>query len=426
LQGTLDEHFMRLALEQARLALAAGEVPVGAVVVRDGQVVGTGRNAPIGSTDPSAHAELCALRDAARRLGNYRLEGCTLYVTLEPCAMCTGGMLHARLSRVVFGAHDPKTGTAGSVFDLFAHPQLNHQTQVRGGVLAEECAGLLRQFFGTRREQARSSASPLREDALRTADAQFVTLGAQYPWQPHYVQDLPGLAGLRMHYLDEGPAQAPLVFVGLHSPGAWSFQYRHCLPVWQQAGCRVLAPDLIGHGKSDKPKRAAMHSLALHRQILLEWLQRLDLQRVVLVFPWDCAMLGLTLAATAAPRMAGAMAFTSPAPQAGRPAGFDVPFTNAGYRTGLQSLDKLLNGSGAAPDADTLQQAQAYWSRQGRGRVLMSDGLQAVSGNAHAVQRAFLEQGECIAKSGDTQGPLPDAWLATQALAFFAPSRNIS
>src|SRR5665647_110524 len=142
-----DFTFMALALEQARLALAAGEVPVGAVVVRAGQVIAVGSNAPIGQHDPSAHAEMVALRAAAQLVGNYRLVDCELFVTLEPCAMCVGAMLHARLRRVVFGAPDPKTGAAGSVLDLFADPRLNHQTQVQGGVLAAQCGGLLQNFF---------------------------------------------------------------------------------------------------------------------------------------------------------------------------------------------------------------------------------------------------------------------------------------
>lgn len=146
-----DEHFMSLALAQARLARAAGEVPVGAVVVYEGEVIGVGWNQPIRAQDPSAHAEIIALRAAGRRLGNYRLPGCTLYVTLEPCAMCSGAIFHARIARVVYGAPDPKTGTAGSVLNLFADQRLNHHAEVKGGVLADECAALLREFFTERR-----------------------------------------------------------------------------------------------------------------------------------------------------------------------------------------------------------------------------------------------------------------------------------
>ena len=163
---------MGLAIAQAREAAAAGEVPVGAVVVKDGQWIASGRNAPIAGHDPTAHAEIVALREAARVLGNYRLDGCTLYVTLEPCAMCSGAMLHARLARVVYGAADPRTGAAGSVLNLFEHARLNHQTQVTGGVLATACGQLLQDFFRPRR----LNPDPVREDALRTPDAAFADL----------------------------------------------------------------------------------------------------------------------------------------------------------------------------------------------------------------------------------------------------------
>ena len=142
---------MRAALEQARAAQAAGEVPVGAAVVKDGEIIGTGFNAPISRHDPAAHAEILALRDAANRLGNYRLPGCELYVTLEPCAMCVGAMLHARIARLVYGAADPKTGACGSVINLFAEPRLNHHTSLTAGVMTEECGALLREFFAARR-----------------------------------------------------------------------------------------------------------------------------------------------------------------------------------------------------------------------------------------------------------------------------------
>ncbi|MCX7149390.1 MAG: tRNA adenosine(34) deaminase TadA [Rhodocyclales bacterium] len=148
-----DSGFMGLALGLAREAGAAGEVPVGALIVLDGEVVGRGFNQPIGRHDPTAHAEVMALRDAANRLGNYRLPGCTLYVTLEPCVMCAGAIMHARIDRVVFGARDPKTGAAGSVIDLFAESSLNHHTSVVGGVLADPCGSLLSSFFAARRQR---------------------------------------------------------------------------------------------------------------------------------------------------------------------------------------------------------------------------------------------------------------------------------
>jgi tRNA(adenine34) deaminase len=146
-----DTDFMRAALEQAHQAQAAGEVPVGAVVVKDGEIIGAGFNAPISRHDPAGHAEILALRDAATKLGNYRLPGCELYVTLEPCAMCVGAMLHARIARLVYGAADPKTGACGSVIDLFAEPRLNHHANLAKGILAEECGALLRGFFAGKR-----------------------------------------------------------------------------------------------------------------------------------------------------------------------------------------------------------------------------------------------------------------------------------
>jgi len=146
-----DRMFMRQALSQAHNAWALGEVPVGALVVLEGQVIATGFNQPIGSQDPTAHAEVMALRAAANILGNYRLPGCELYVTLEPCAMCVGAMMHARIARVVFGAPDPKTGACGSVLNLFEQEKLNHHTSVTGGVMADECGAVLREFFAERR-----------------------------------------------------------------------------------------------------------------------------------------------------------------------------------------------------------------------------------------------------------------------------------
>jgi tRNA(adenine34) deaminase len=148
-----DADYMAAALDLAREAASLGEVPVGAVVVKEGEVVGRGCNQPIGRHDPTAHAEVMALRDAAARLGNYRLPGCTLYVTLEPCAMCIGAIFHARIGRVVFGARDPKTGAAGSVIDLFAEERLNHHAEIVGGVRAEDCGRLLSDFFAARRQK---------------------------------------------------------------------------------------------------------------------------------------------------------------------------------------------------------------------------------------------------------------------------------
>jgi tRNA(adenine34) deaminase len=146
-----DARYMARALELARAAEAAGEVPVGAVIVKGGAIVAEGWNRPIGSCDPTAHAEVLALRAAGAALGTYRLVGTTLYVTLEPCAMCASAMVHARVQRLVFGATDPRAGAAGSVFDIVRHASLNHRLEVSGGVLAEECGALLRDFFVARR-----------------------------------------------------------------------------------------------------------------------------------------------------------------------------------------------------------------------------------------------------------------------------------
>ena len=150
-QAELDQQYMRMAIEQAQLAAQAGEVPVGAVLVKDSQVIAKAFNKPITNHDPSAHAEMLTLREAALAQENYRIPGGTLYVTLEPCAMCSGAMLHARIGRVVYGAPDPKTGAAGSAIDLFASKQINHQTSVEGGIMSEECGQLLRDFFKGRR-----------------------------------------------------------------------------------------------------------------------------------------------------------------------------------------------------------------------------------------------------------------------------------
>ncbi len=147
-----DADFMREALALAGAAEARGEVPVGAVVVKDGVVIGRGYNQPISAHDPTSHAEVVAMRDAAAKIGNYRLVGCELYVTLEPCVMCAGAIMHARLERVVYGASDPKTGACGSVVDLFADANLNHHATVVPGVLAEECSARLSAFFSQRRQ----------------------------------------------------------------------------------------------------------------------------------------------------------------------------------------------------------------------------------------------------------------------------------
>lgn len=148
-----DKDFMAAALVQARIARTRGEVPVGAVVVLDGEVIGEGFNQPIGTHDPTAHAEIVALRDAARRTGNYRLPGAELFVTIEPCQMCVGAMVHARIARVVYGTHEPKAGAIDSAMRAHEHPSLNHRMEATGGVLEEECRDLIQRFFAERRER---------------------------------------------------------------------------------------------------------------------------------------------------------------------------------------------------------------------------------------------------------------------------------
>lgn len=310
-----DQAYMRLALEQAERARAQGEVPVGAVLVRAGKVLAVGHNQPVQSCDPSAHAEILVLRAAARQRNSYRIDGGTLYVTLEPCAMCCGALLHARLDRVVFAAADPKTGAAGSVLNLFDYPQLNHRTQVQGGVLAAEASQLLRDFFAERRTAHKSVHQPLRDDALRTPEACFADL-PDYGFAPNYCSDVPALDGLRMHYVDVGPSAAQPCVVCLHGDADWSYTYRHLIARWQRAGLRVLAPDLIGFGRSDKPKRAALHTLDWHRQALHAWIERLDLQRVLLVGQGWGAEIACGLPALAAQRYVG-MLLLNGAPDAG-------------------------------------------------------------------------------------------------------------
>jgi tRNA(adenine34) deaminase len=407
----MDEFFMSQALEQARLAAAAGEVPVGAVVVRDGQVIGRGRNAPVSAHDPTAHAEIMALREAAQVLGNYRLDGCDLYVTLEPCAMCSGAMLHARLRRVIFGAPDPKTGAAGSVLNLFAQERLNHQTALVSGVLASECGAELSAFFIARRQQARQAAQPVREDAVRTPDHRFEGLPG-YPWTPQFVADLPALNGLRMHYLDEGPPDAPRTWLCLHGNPSWSYVYRKMIPVWLAAGDRVVAPDLPGFGKSDKPKRDGAHSFAWHREVLLQFVERLDLRRVVLVVQDWGGLLGLTLPMAAPHRYTGLLAMNTmlatgdfPLPKGfldwremcarnpdysvsrllarGNPhvssqecSAYDAPFPDRGHRAALRAFPALVPQLPDDDGAAVSREARSFWQEQWTGQSLLAVGMQ--------------------------------------------------
>lgn len=409
-----DADYMRLALDQARLAAQAGEVPVGAIVVQDGRVIGVGHNTPVAQHDPTAHAEIVALRQAAQATGNYRLDGCTLYVTLEPCAMCSGAMLNARLERVVYGAAEPRTGAAGSVVNLFDNPQLNHQTRIAGAVLAKECSTVLQHFFLNRRSaqaHERQAAHPLRDDALRTPDSCFSNL-PDYPWAPQYVSDLPALQGLRLHYLDTGPQNADLTYLCLHGNPAWSYLYRKMIPVWEGAGHRVIAPDLIGFGKSDKPKRESAHSFSWHRSVLLQLIERLDLQHVVLVVQDWGGLLGLTLPMEAAQRYTGLlvmnttlatgdgplspgfltwremcakhpdfdiarlMARGNPGLSSAQCAAYTAPFPDRGHRAATRAFPKLVPDHPDAEGAAISRQAREFWRSAWQGTTLMAVGMQ--------------------------------------------------
>lgn len=455
-----DAAFMREALAQAELARSAGEVPVGAVVVRNGEVIGRGHNAPVSGRDPTAHAEVRALREAAAAAGNYRLDDCELYVTLEPCAMCSGAMLHARLKRVVYGAPDPKTGAAGSILDLFAEARLNHHTQVQGGVLAAECGALLTGFFRARRQEVRLSAQPLREDALRTPEARFAGL-PDYPWPPKYISDLPALDGLRLHYLDEGPAGAPLTWLCLHGNPAWSYLYRKMIPVFLEAGHSVVAPDLVGFGKSDKPKRDGAHSFEWHRQVLLEFVERLHLTNVVLVVQDWGGLLGLTLPMAAPERYRGLLVMNttlgtgdrglSPGFQAwrdmcrknpeysierlfarGNPhlsaqecAAYAAPFPDAGHRAALRAFPPMVPDRPDADGASVSREARDFLSTRWQGRTLMAVGamdpvlgvpvMQALARGIRGTPelRVLPQAGHFVQEHGEQ--------IAREAVGYFRP-----
>ncbi|MDO5290259.1 MAG: tRNA adenosine(34) deaminase TadA [Pseudomonadota bacterium] len=459
-----DEDAMRLALAQAHAAASAGEVPVGAVLVKDGRVIATGRNAPIAGHDPTAHAEIAALRAAAQTLGNYRLHGCTLYVTLEPCAMCAGAMLHARLARVVYGAPDPRTGAAGSVTDLFADPRLNHHTQVQGGVLAADCAALLRAFFQPRRR----NPQPLRDDALRTPEHRFVQLPG-YPWTPQAVSDLPALAGLRLRYLDEGPRDAPRTWLCLHGNPSWGYLWRHMLPVWLAAGDRVVVPDLIGFGRSDKPKKDSAHHLVWHRQVLHELAQRLHLQRVILAGHGLGAVLALGLPPAAPERYLGFLGLntalpwpaSAPPPEpvlawqqwcarhpaydlprllaricpgldGGALAAYAAPFADAGQRAATRAWPRWWTdgaGTAAAPAASAPAPLSHFWSTRWQGRSLLVTGARdrLFGPLAQPALQAFIRGCPApwvLPSVGHFTPEQAGLEVARQALAHFSPGSD--
>lgn len=416
-----DVQFLKLALAQAREAAANGEVPVGAVVVKDGQVIAVGRNSPIGSHDPTAHAEINALRAAAAKLENYRLDGCDLYVTLEPCAMCVGAILHSRIRRVVYALPEPKTGAAGSVVNLF-DTTLNHQTQVESAIdsgahYADSITAsgqLLQDFFVQKRLAQQHTAQanhPLRPDALRTPESSFAHLPG-YDFTPHYLSDLPALQGLRMHYLDEGAKDANTTYLCLHGNPAWSYLYRKMIPIFAQSSARVISPDMIGFGKSDKPKKDSFHSLSWHRQCLLEFIERLDLKNIVLVVQDWGGILGLTLPMHAPQRYQGLVVMNttlacgdSPLTEGfkawrdmcakkpdfdiaklfsrGNPhmtseesAAYMAPFPDAGHRAATRAFPQIVPEFEDSDGAAISAQAREFWRKDWQGKSLMAIGLQ--------------------------------------------------
>lgn len=336
-----DAQWMLAALAQAQAAGAAGEVPVGAVVVLDGHIIGTGRNAPIQTHDPTAHAEIAALRAAALHLGNYRLDDCELFVTLEPCTMCAGAMLHARVKRVVFGAPDPKTGVAGSVLNVFAQTGLNHQTQITGGVMAQACGDLLQHFFKRLRERQQANqwqaGRALRDDALRTPENRFADLPT-LPGTSCYLNDLPSLSGWRLHYVELGQANTQPVGLCLHGPTAWSYAWRSQLALAAEKGTRLICPDLIGFGKSDKPKKAICHTPGWHAGVLLELIERLGLPQVNLIVAEDALPLARALQVLA-PETISTIDLAQPDPLTRQAR--DAPYPDNGHRVGPRALSCL-------------------------------------------------------------------------------------
>jgi tRNA(adenine34) deaminase len=316
-------------------------------------------------------------------------------------------MLHARLKRVVFGAADPRTGAAGSVLNLFEHTALNHQTAVQGGVLGGECATVLQDFF----KPKRTNMNPVREDALRTPEACFADLPG-YPWPANYLSDLPALGGLRMHYLDLGPADAHTTYLCLHGNPAWSYLYRKMIPVFSGAGHRVVVPDLIGFGKSDKPKKDSFHTFNFHRQVLLELVERLDLRNVVLVVQDWGGILGLTLTMEAPKRYRGLLVMNTTLATGELPLSkgflawrdwcaknpeFDVgrlfargnphmavpewqaynaPFPDRGHRAALRAFPPMVPEFADSPGAAVSRRAAEFWTSQWSGQSLMAIGQQ--------------------------------------------------
>jgi len=327
--------------------------------------------------------------------------------------MCAGAILNARLSKVVWGAAEPKTGAAGSVLNVFKNPELNHQTLSQGHVLSDQCSLPLQTFFKQQRlaNKTKAATTRLRDDAVRTPDSAFEQLPG-YPWQPNYISDLPALNGLRMHYLDEGPADAQVTWLCLHGNPAWSYLYRHMIPVFLAAGHRVIAPDMPGFGKSDKPKKDSAHSFEWHRNVLLESIEALDLRGIQVVVqdwggilgltlpmaqPWryqSLLVMNTTLATGEQPLSDGFLAWKTmcadkplfdvaklfargnPQMSADECAAFNAPFPDAGHRAALRAFPPMVPSSVDSPGAAISRDAAAFWMEQWQGRSLMFIGQQ--------------------------------------------------
>lgn len=461
-----DSHWMGLALAQARLAAERGEVPVGAVVVHQGQLVGQGHNAPILGCDPTAHAEIVAMRQAGQRLGNYRLDGCELYVTVEPCAMCLGALRHARISRLVYGCDEPRTGAINPSGTPREDEHHGRPMQTQPGVRAEEAAALLQAFFKARRQHHKETRPMALPDfALRTPDSAFESL-PDYPWTPRYINHLPALQGLRMHRVDEGPQDAPLTWLLLHGNPTWSYLWRHLIPPLLAAGHRVVAPDLVGFGKSDKPKKTDWHRFSVHRQILLELIDALDLKRVVLVVQDWGGIFGLTLPMAQPERVVGLWAMNTwlatgdqpltpgflawrqmcndkPTFDIGRlmqrarsdttdaeARAYNAPFPDEGHRAATRVFANLLPEFANQDGAECSAQARHFWQRHWTGRSLMTIGAadpvlgEAPMRHLHGLIRHMPDPqvlphvGHFVPDCGRAQANE----LANQALAHFNPT----
>jgi tRNA(adenine34) deaminase len=298
------------------------------------------------------------------------------------------------------------------VVDLFANPQLNHHTHHQGGVMADEASQLLQDFFKAQRALNKQQApTPLRDDALRTPDACFADI-PDFPWQPHYLSELPSLNGLRLHYLDEGPKDAAVTWLCLHGNPAWSYLYRKMIPVFLAAGHRVVAPDMPGFGKSDKPKKDSAHRFGWHRQVLLQFVEALDLQGIHLVVQDWGGILGLTLPMAAPERYQGLLVMNTTLATAQQPlspgflawrkmcadkplfdvgrlfgrgnphmseaecAAYNVPFPDAGHRAALRAFPPMVPEFEHSEGADISRQAQSFWQHEWTGKSFMAVGAQ--------------------------------------------------